>query len=150
MKEACSKAVGAVVETENLPKDAAGLLLKMSRMPTYISHWRYSAARMAMNRAFALVMVHHPDVDLPVVASGIPELKEDGTPLTTKEFHELGRLLRGLAMTVAQKLKLNKFFYPCDVNNEPIQVIEKSQTKATPVVMTPLVADPPRPFAPAK
>jgi hypothetical protein len=96
MKEACTKAIEAVVEEENLPKDAAGLLAKMGRMPTYISRWRYSAARMAMNRAFALVKAHHPDVDVPVVAFGIPEMKEDGTSLTTKEFHEIGDHFVGL------------------------------------------------------
>jgi hypothetical protein len=150
MKEASSKAVGAIVEAENLPKDAADLFSKMIWMPTYISRWRYSAARSAMNRAFALVKVHHPDVDLPVVASGIPELKEDGTPLTTKEFHEVGRSLRGLATTAAQKLKLDKFFYPCDADNEPIKMVEKSQAKTTPVMATPLAVEPPRPSAPAK
>jgi len=142
--------VEAVIKAENHPKDAAGLLEKMSRMPTYVSRWRYSAARTAMNRAFALVKVHHPYVDLPVVSSGIPELKEDGMPLTMNEFHEVGRSLRGLATIATQKLKLDKFFYPYGADNEPIKVVEKSQAKMTPVVVTPLAVEPPRPSAPAK
>jgi hypothetical protein len=80
LKEACIQTMQAVVEEENLPKNAPDLLLKMSHMPTYISRWKFSAARAAMNCAFALMKVHHPNIDLPVVASGLPKLKEDGTP----------------------------------------------------------------------
>jgi hypothetical protein len=108
-----------------------------------------------MNRVFTLVKVHHPNVDLPVIVSGLPELKEDGTPLTIKGFHKVGRSLCGMATSAAQKLKLDRFFYPCDANNKPTKVAAMGSTSqapsgTTPTVATPTAAEPPHPSSPAK
>jgi hypothetical protein len=73
----------------------------------------------------------------------------------TKEFHEVRRSLRGLATSAAQKLKLDKFFYPCDANNKPIKFVapgSSSQALAgmTPKVATPATPEHPHPSSPAK
>jgi hypothetical protein len=98
------------------------------------------------------VTAHHPDVDILVVSSGLLELKEDGTPLTSAEFHEIGRSLRGLATAAAKRLKLDKFFYPCDTNNKPLTMPTKSKNSSQqmPASSTPATAEPPHPSSPAQ
>jgi hypothetical protein len=95
LKDRCVKAVSAVLEEECMPKDAHGLLAKMTNMPQYVTHWRLSAARAGINRVLSLVKAHHPHIDLATVTSGLPELKADGSVLEKKEFREISKSLRG-------------------------------------------------------
>jgi hypothetical protein len=105
MKDACTQALKAILEEENLPKDPEGLLEKISRVPQYFLRWKQSAAWSSINRVLRFVKAHHPNVDLPVVKSGLPELKADTTPLEMKEFHEICRSLRGLSTSFVNKFE---------------------------------------------
>jgi hypothetical protein len=148
LKDKCLKALSAVLDEELVPKDAHSLLAKMANMPKYISHWRLSAARTGINRALSLVKAHHPDVDLATVTSGLPELKADGSALEKKEFREIGKSLRGLTTSLASKLHLDKFFYACDAENNPIKAGAPTNGDKAPSVTTPSVAEMSRPKSP--
>jgi hypothetical protein len=150
LKEACTQALKAILEENNLPKDPEGLLEKMNRVPTYFNRWKQSAVRASVNRVLAMVKAHHPNIDLPVVTSGLPELKADGTPLEMKEFHEIFRSLRGLSTSIVQKLKLDKFFYPCGPDNKPVQPVKTIGVEKMPAVTTLAAAEAYRPKSPAK
>jgi hypothetical protein len=145
MKDACSQALKAILKEENLPKDPEGLLEKMSRVPQYFLRWKQSTARSSINRVLRFVKAHHPNVDLSVMMSGLPELKADATPLETKEFHEICKSLRGLSTSLASKLKLDKFFYPCGPDNKPLP-----QPKTMGTTKTPSATEPARPKSLAK
>jgi hypothetical protein len=89
MKEACTQALKAILEEENLPKDPEGLLEKMFWVPQYFAWWKQLSARASINRVLGFVKAHHPNIDLPVITSGLPELKADGTPLRKRVPHHL-------------------------------------------------------------
>jgi hypothetical protein len=141
LKNKCLKALSAVLDEELVPKDAPGLLSKMTNMPKYVAHWRLSGARARINRVLSLVKAHHPDVDLATVTSGLPELKADGTVLENKEFHDISKSLRGLTTTIASKLKLDKFFHAFDAENKPINVTTPTNGEKAPSVATPNIAE---------
>jgi hypothetical protein len=150
LKDRCMKACGAVLEEESMPKDAQGLLAKMTNMPQYIKQWRLSAARTGINRVLSLVKAHHPNVDLATVTSGLPELKADGSVLEKKEFRDISKSLRGLSTTIAGKLHLDKFFYVCDAENNPIKAAAPTNGEKAPSVTTPNVAEASRAKSPVK
>jgi hypothetical protein len=146
LRAACTQALKAILEEENLPKDAESLLEKMNRVPQYFLRWKQSSAQSSINWVLGFVKAHHANVDLPVVTSGLPELKADGTPLENKEFHAICKSLRGLSTSIASKLKLDKFFYPCGPDNQPLP----PTAPKTPSVTTPVVSESSRPKSPAK
>jgi hypothetical protein len=133
-----------------MPKDAHGLLAKMTNMPQYVMHWRLSAARAGINRVLSLVKAHHPNIDLATVTSGLPELKADGSVLEKKEFHDIGKSMRGLSTAIASKLHLDKFFYVCDGQNNPIKATAPANGEKVPSVMTPNLAEASRSKSPVK
>jgi hypothetical protein len=147
MKVACTQAMKAILEEENLPKDPESLLEKMFRVPQYFLRWKQSSVQSSINRVLSFVKAHHPNIDLPVVMSGLPELKAGGTPLETKEFHALCKSLRGLSTSIASKLKLDKFFYLCGPDNQSLPPMTAPKT---PVMTTPTVTESARPKSPAK
>jgi hypothetical protein len=98
----------------------------------------------------SLVKAHHPNVDLATITSGLPELKADGSVLEKKEFRDIGKSLCGLSTTIASKLHLDKFFYACDAENNPIKATSSTNGEKAPSMMTPNVAEASRSKSPVK
>ena len=51
---------------------------KLVEAPDVINDWRLSAARQGAAAAFTLLLAHHPDANLAMISSGVPENKDGG------------------------------------------------------------------------
>jgi hypothetical protein len=60
---------------------AIGLTKKLLLVPGLVADWKQSSTRGGARTALTLAKAHYPELDLDLIASGIPESGEDGAPV---------------------------------------------------------------------
>jgi hypothetical protein len=116
-------------------------LIPEKSLPQYFRHWKNSAACTRVNQALALVKSHHPDVNIGVVTSGIPERRADGTEFTKAEFNTLRNSLCGYSTRLARTLKVDRFFSEYDMEGQLIKATFTQKTHGAPSTSTPEVPE---------
>jgi hypothetical protein len=60
---------------------AIGLTKKLQLVPGLVADWKQTAARGGARTALTLAKAHYPELDLDLIAFGIPESNDDRTPV---------------------------------------------------------------------
>jgi hypothetical protein len=97
---------------------AIALTQKLLLVPGLMADWKQSSARGGARTALTLVKAHYPEMDLDLLASGIPESGEDSAPVDEAAIRQS---VLGYDQLCALGTQLNVYYEAYELPGSPSQ-----------------------------